>query len=80
MASRRQRLVDLIGDLATHGVDQPTHDPPDSMREVYNDSKHKPQVPLLLARAISVAEQALIALRDICVLGITAAPSKIRCG
>jgi|ERR1035437_5981469 hypothetical protein len=70
MASRRQRLVDLISDLAEHGVDQPTRDRLDALRELYNDSKHKPEIPLLLARANSVVEQALIALNNICALGI----------
>jgi hypothetical protein len=69
-ASRRQRLVDLIGDLVTHGVSQATRDRLDGLRDLYNDSKHKPQVPLLLTRATSVVEQAVAALRDISALGV----------
>jgi hypothetical protein len=62
--------VDLISDLAAHGVDQPMRDRLVALRDLYNDSKHKPEIPLLLARANSVVEQALLALKNIRALGI----------
>lgn len=69
-ASRRDRLVDLINTLAAHGVDQTNRHRLDALRDLYNDSKHKPQIPLLLARVTDVVDQALIVIRDICSLGI----------
>ena len=69
-ASHRDRLVDLISALATHGVDQPTRDRLDALRNLYNDSKHKPQISLLLARVTDVVDQALVAICDVCPLGI----------
>jgi hypothetical protein len=76
MASRRERLVDLINALGAHGIDQATRDRLDGLRELYNDSKHKPQIPLLLARATAVVDQAVIGLQSICALaiGVTGAP------
>ncbi|MDR6661288.1 hypothetical protein J2W51_003874 [Tardiphaga robiniae] len=73
---RKDRLVDMIADLAAHGLDQPTRDGLDGLRELYNDSKHKPQIPLLLARATSVTEGVLSAIADICTsgIGVTGAP------
>ncbi|HEY0440472.1 MAG TPA: hypothetical protein VGD36_10400, partial [Xanthobacteraceae bacterium] len=69
-ASRRQRFVDLINDLAAHGVSEAARGRLDALRELYNASKHKPQIPLLLARATSVVEQALTAVRDVTALGV----------
>jgi hypothetical protein len=64
----------MISDFAAHGLDQTTRDRLNALRDLYNDSKHKPQIPLLLARATSAVEQAFIALRDIFALriGVTA--------
>jgi hypothetical protein len=75
-ASRRDRLVDLISVLEAHGVDQTNRHRLDALRDLYNDSKHKPQIPLLLAKVTNVVDQALIVICDICSLGIgvTSAP------
>lgn len=76
LASRRQRLIDLIRDLAAHGVDQGTLDQLDALRNLYNDSKHKPQVSLLLRRVTSTVEQVASAIKTLCDLnvGITGSP------
>jgi hypothetical protein len=76
LASRRQRLVDFIKDLATHGVDQATRDDLDALRDLYNDSKHKPQVPLLLGPVTDIVEKAALAIQTICALnvGVTGSP------
>jgi hypothetical protein len=76
MASRRQRLVDLIKDLAAHGVDQATRGQLDALRNLYNDSKHKPQVPLLLGSVTGIVEEAALAIQILCDLnvGVTGSP------
>jgi len=75
-ASHKDRLFQLIDGLATHSVDQAVIDHLHDLRNLYNDSKHDPAKPLLLASAIDVVDKVLTALRGLCSLGIgiTAAP------
>jgi hypothetical protein len=76
LASRRQRLVDLIKDLAAHGVDQATRDQLGALRHLYNDSKHDPQVPLPLGQITGIVEQVALAIQTLCDLnvGVTGSP------
>jgi hypothetical protein len=70
MASRKDKLFQLINALSTQGLDQTSVDQLHALRDLYNESKHDPATPLLLARAVDVVDKAAVALGALCALGI----------
>jgi hypothetical protein len=77
LSSRRDKFFHLVDNLGKTGIDQLSIDRLHALRGLYNDSKHDPGKPLLLAGAIETIETAVAALQTICArnIGITGAPS-----